>query len=227
LIAASKEKKGAVNMSTKHRPTIWTVLIASLILLSGCATSQSRPGAAGEVFITASHEEKPDWVTQTLESTDDYEFYRGRAEETVASERVARELAMDDIQRQVAVSASSRVKRNMERASLSMGLSAAVVDPTLILKSYERIFSVYVTSQIKEKEVYWERWQVPTGVGYKLHMLATVPKKAVGESIKQTAILNMKKAQQEAREATTEEAKKQAEDTIKYWKRLIDEGIIE
>lgn len=39
--------------------------------------------------------------------------------------------------------------------------------------------------------------------------------------------MNLEKAQQAAKAATTEEAKKQADDTIRYWKHLVEEGMLE
>jgi hypothetical protein len=221
-------EKGEVNMRTPQRlGTIWPSMVAILLLLGGCATSQTRPAAVGETFITASHATKPEWVTKKPTSTNDYDYYVGRSEETVASERDARQFALDDAHRQVALAASSRVKTNMERAGLSTGLSGAVVDPTVIIKTYDRVFAAYVSSGIKDIETYWERWQVSTGVGYKLYTLVSVPKKSVDQSIMKLANMNLEKAQQDAKAATTEAAKKQADDTIKYWKRLVEEGMLE
>ena len=206
---------------------LWGLLAVVALLLNACAAGKPTPAATGEVLLGASHDSRPQWTVKTPASTGESHYFIGLSSESTASEQIARQEALDNARVQVVAYYSSIVKRNSERLNASFGLSSTVVDPTTAAKSYERVFAANVAKQVKEREIYWERWQKPTGVGYKLYMLTSVPKRIVQESLEQTAAQRIQQARDEARTSATQRAKEQAENVTEFWTKMKQQGLAE
>lgn len=211
---------------TARKVFLSAVIVSATILnLFGCASTPSRPAAEGEQMIWASHTDQPKWVYKTPEADSGILYFVGLSDEAMASEKMARNDAMDDARVQVVSHFGELVKKKSEEIALQFGLSSTVVDPTVAKRQYENLFAMNVAKAVKANEYYLERWRKPTGVGYKAYVLATFSKNAANASLSETADKNIQEAQKEAREAATQTAKEQAENVMNFWKSMKENGL--
>ena len=84
-----------------------------------------------------------------------------------------------------------------------------------------------MAKKVAAKEFYLEKWEKPTGIGWKVYALCNVPKNIVKESMVNTARENIEKARRKAVESTTQSAKKQAENTLEFFKKMKEGNFVE
>jgi hypothetical protein len=147
--------------------------------------------------------------------------------EKYATEPEARDEAMRNVTNTVVRYLGTLAKDKYERVATSFGLTSSVVDPTASARQYEKQLAANVTKRLKAKKWYLEKWNTPTGTGWKAFVLATVPVDAINDSFKDTARNNMLEAQRRAKAAADEVAKKQAENAAEFWEKMTKEGVVE
>ena len=221
----------------KKRSIYYGLVIAlSCISLFACAHKDPINKASittsgiqtpGERLIFKSHDPAPGWVYSVPIADGRFLYFVGLSDEAVASEQIARDQSMANARKKVVNYYGTMVKNKAERIKLSFGLSSTVIDPTLVAKGFEKEFAANVAKQVAAKEFYLEKWEKPTGIGWKVYALCSVPKNIVKESMGNTAQENIEKARKEAKEAATEAAKKQAENTLEFFKKMKEEISVE
>lgn len=195
--------------------------------LAACASTPSPTGGEGEKLIWTSHKERPDWINQEVKADEKFLYFVGISSEAVADQQIARKQALANARKQVVNYCGTMVRDKTEKTLISFGLSSTVVDPTVAGIDFEKQFSANVAKMVKAKEWYEEKWEKPTGVGWKVYALCKVPKDIVNESLQNTASSNIQKAREAARKADTDAARKQARDAIRFWSKMKEEQLIE
>lgn len=214
-----------------------TLIAASLCVgLAACAgtpkqdlsasSGTSSPQMAGEQLVWSSSQERPAWTMSEPDTEGGYMYFVG-VSGNMATENLARNDSMRDATNKVVNYMGTLAKDKFERARVSLGLASTVVDPTEGSRQFEKQLAANVARQLKAKEWYAERWMLPTGNAWKTFVLARMPKETVNESLQNTAEENIRKAQEDAKAAATQTAKKQAEDAAAFWKQMKDQGLID
>lgn len=204
---------------------LWAVV---LMFASGCATTgvSVAPGAPGEKLIWSSEEERPKWTVEEPEVDSGMMLFVGVAEK-YATEAEARDRAMRNATNQVVRYLGTLAKDKYERVATDFGLSSSVVDPTASARTYEKQLAANVAKKLKSKKFYLEQWQTPTGTGWKVFVMATVPLDIINDTFKNSAKDNMIAAQRRAKEAADEVAKKQAQNAADFWEDMSKKGVVE
>ena len=207
------------------------VIVLSCISLFACAhkAPTTAPGiqTPGERLIFRSHDPAPAWVYSVPLADGRFLYFVGLSGEAVAAEQIARDQAIANARKKVVNYYGTMVKNKAKKIKLSFGLSSTVIDPTVVAKEFEKEFAANVAKKVAAKEFYLEKWEKPTGIGWKVYALCNVPKNIVKESMKNTAQENIKKARKEAVEAATQSAKKQAENTLEFFKKMKEGASVE
>lgn len=211
----------------KSRVLKMAVGAAVLALLAACGGEKtSIPPEVHEKLIWSSSAERPEWTMQEPETNDGIMYFVGLSEK-YATEKGAREDARNNAASGVVKYMGTLVKDKFERARVSYGLESDVVNPTASARSFEKQLSVNMAKKVKVKNWYEEKWHTPTGVGWKVFVLMSVPQGAIDETYKETAANMARKAEQDAKEANDELAKRQAEKAAEFWKQMQDQGVME
>jgi len=197
---------------------------AVLMFAAGCATGGVKVAPGGPIW--ASESERPKWTIEEPEVDGDTMLFVGVAEK-YATEPEARDEAMRHVTNNIVRYLGTLAKDKYERVATSFGLTSSVVDPTASARQYEKQLAANVTKKVKAMKWYFEKWDTPTGTGWKAFVLATVPVAEINDSFKQTAKDNMLDAQRQAKAAADEVAKKQAEDAAKFWEDMTKQGVVE
>ena len=194
-----------------------------MVLISGCGGKQmvqapvDIPPGVDEKLVYSSEDKRPGWTLEEPATVNGIMSFIGLSG-NYATEQQGREDAHRNAISRVVSYTGTLVKDKFERARVSFGLDSNVVDPTTSSRAFEKQLAVNVARQVKDKKIYFEKWQTPTGIAYRVFLLAEVPQKAVDESMKSTAQDMVKKAEQQAKEAGDEVAKKQYEKAAEFWK---------
>ncbi|MBI5787964.1 MAG: hypothetical protein HZA78_03810 [Candidatus Schekmanbacteria bacterium] len=209
------------------RKICYSLGIFGLACMMGCATgAKVIPGATGETLTWSSEDKRPGWTIEEPAIDGDTMLFVGLAEK-YATEPEARDQAMRNVTNQVVRYLGTMAKDKYEKLAVSYGLTSSVVDPTASSREYEKQLAANVAKKVKAKKWYLEKWQTPTGTGYKAFVMATVPTESINDSFKNTAKENMEAAQRKAKEAADDVAKKQADDAAKFWEGMSKQGVVE
>jgi len=206
-------------------------LLLSVAIVSGCASTQPAkpvtiPEDPTEKLIYSTQAERPGWTMEEPETTGGVMSFVGLSSR-FATERGSRDDAQRHAMENVVKYMGALVKDKYERAATDFGLSSDVVDPTESARIFEKQLAVNVAKRVKMKTWYMEKWQTQTGVGYQTFVLANVPQETVEESYKSTAADMARKSEQQAKQASDETAKAQAEKAADFWKKMAEQGLVE
>lgn len=209
------------------------ITFIALTVILGCASSpeptptQPVPAdTAQEKLIWSSAPERPGWTMEEPDASDGYLWFVGISGR-FATEQQAREDARRNALSTVVQYTGTLVKDKFERARTSYGLDSNVVDPTSAAREFEKQMSVNMANKVKVKNWYQEKWQTPTGVANVVFALAHVPQDSIDDTYKSTAQQLAKNAEQKAKEAGDELAKRQAEKAAEFFKQMQEQGVVE
>lgn len=201
-----------------------------MILVSGCGGTQvvkapvDIPSGVDERLIYSSEDKRPAWTLEepaTVNGTMSFVGLSGN----FATEQLARDDARRNAVSRVVNYSGTLVKDKFERVRAGYGLASNVADPTTSSLAFEKQLAVNVARQVKDKKIYLEKWQTPTGIAYRAFLLAEVPEKAIDDSMKTAAHDMARKAEQQAKEAGDEVAKKQFEKATEMFKQISEQGL--
>jgi hypothetical protein len=184
------------------------------------------PPGVDEKLIWSSEPQRPGWTLEEPATQSGVMSFVGLSG-SFATEQQGRDDAKRNSINSVVSYTGTLVKDKFERARVSFGLDSNVVDPTTSARAFEKQLAVNVARQVKAKKWYLEKWHTPTGVAWRVFLLAEVPQASVDETMKGTARDMAKKAEQQAKEAGDEIAKKQAEKAAEFWKQMQEQGLSE
>lgn len=217
--------------NNKMRGTV--ALAGVLMVMAGCANFPAKSPeiampapASGEQLIWSSGKERPGWTMEEPPTAGGVMSFVGLSENS-ATEPLSREAASRSATTNAVRYMGTLVKDKFEKARTSFGLASAVEDPTVGVNTYEKQLSVNMANQVKMKSWYTEKWQTPTGVAYRTYVLATVPEAALQEANKKAAGDMARKAEQQAKEASDDTARNQANKAAEFWKQMRDRGAVE
>ena len=202
----------------------------AVILLAACSKQLVKPvdipTGVDEKLVWSSEPMRPGWTLEEPTTKDGTMYFVGLSG-NYATEQSSREDAKRNAVSSVVNYMGTFVKDKFEKVRVSFGLESNVIDPTTSARAFEKQLAVNVARQVKAKNWYIEKWQTPTGTAYRIFLLAEVPQNTVDESLKDTARDMAKKAEQQAKEAGDEIAKKQAEKAGEFWKQMQEQGLTE
>lgn len=207
-----------------------TILFTSLIFV-GCASTGNKngieiPTGVDETLIWSSSDERPTWTMEEPEIENDRLSFVGLSS-THATEKSARIDARRTAVNNIASYMGTLAKDKFQNAYLSYGLDSSIMDPTNSSRQFENQISANIVSRVKPKKWYIEKWDLKTGIGYRVFVLAKVPQEALDESFKSAANSLAKNAQHKAKEAVNKTAKKQAELAAEFWQQMESQGFVE
>lgn len=203
-----------------------------IITASGCGgkkmvrESIDIPPDVDETLVWSSEPKRPGWTLEEPATEKGVMSFVGLSG-SFATEQQGREDARRNALSGVVSYTGTLVKDKFERARISFGLDSNVVDPTTSARAFEKQLAVNIARQVKADKWYIEKWQTRTGTAYRVFLLARVPQTAVDDTLKSTARDMAKKAEQQAKEAGDEVARKQAEKAGEFWKQMQEQGLVE
>lgn len=220
------------------RNGMWVALVLMVALAAGCATGGKKgaqlsaapdvsiPTGVHEQLVWSSEPKRPGWTMQEPDTANGVMSFVGLSG-TFGTEQSAREDARRNAVNGVVNYMGTLVKDKFERARVSFGLESDVVNPTDSARAFQKQLAVSVANRVKAKQWYEEKWQAPTGVGWRSFVLVQVPEAAVEESYKQMTRDMARNAEQKAKEANDEIAKVQAEKAVEFWSKMQEQGLAE
>jgi len=204
------------------------VLLMVLALLAGCASSGVEiPDAVQEKLIWSSASERPAWTMMEPEGVEDGMLTFVGTSVRHATEQGAREDARRNVTTAVVKYMGTLVKDKFEQASVSYGASSSVVDPTTSARQFEKQLATNLAAQVKVKQWYAEKWQIPTGIGYQYFAHAKVPANAMDAEFKKLVKQKAQQAAKDAKQASDAVSKDQAEKASEFWKKMQEEKLVE
>ncbi len=206
-------------------------LILTCSLFIGCASTSNKTGVdipkgVDEILIWSSADERPTWTMEEPEVENDRLSFVGLSS-THATEKSARIDARRTAVNNIASYMGTLAKDKFQNAYLTYGLDSSIMDPTHSSRQFENQLSANIVSRVKPKKWYIEKWNLKTGIGYRVFVLAKVPQEALDESFKSAANSLAKNAQHKAKEAVNKAAKKQAELAAEFWQQMESQGFVE
>lgn len=202
---------------------LWAVL---LMFAVGCAGTKVAPGGPGEKLLWSSEKERPKWTIEEPDVDGSIMMFVGLSDR-YATEAGGRDEALRNATNNVVKYMGTMAKDKYEKVATSFGLESSVIDPTASSRQYEKHLAANVAKRVKAKKWYLEKWDTPTGVGWKVFVMATIPIDSLNDSFKKTAKDNMIDAKRKAKEASDEVAKKQAENAAEFWEKMTKQGVVE
>lgn len=203
--------------------------------LFGCATKPrvsmqsadvSAPIGVDEQLIWSSAAQRPGWTMEEPDTVNGMMSFVGLSG-SMATEKSAREEARRSAVNGVVAYMGTLAKDKFERARVSFGLDSTVVDPTRSSRAFEKQLAVNIANRVKPKKWYAEKWQTPTGIGYRVFVLTNVPMNSMDESYQNMAKDMVKNAENRAKQAADNLAQKQAEKAADFWKQMQAQGLVE
>jgi len=200
-------------------------LLMSLFLvavLAGCSSSKAPTPGETEAVDTS---DRPEWVMNEPGVEDDKMFFIG-----ISAVHVSEKNARDDARRNSVNAAiqylGTMVKSKFEQAQVTYGLASEAMDPTTSARQYEKQVAVNVARRMKAEKWYMERETDASGKkGYKYFVLSGIPVVSLDEAFQQTAKKNMEDAKKRAKEAATEQARRQQEQAADFWAEMQKQGV--
>ena len=207
------------------------VTIIALVFSVGCATAEKQVSketmaATGEKLIWASENPRPGWTIKEPEFEGAFLHFVGISGD-IATEQLSRDDAMNNATKNVIRYLGTLAKDKFEKMSTSFGLAGDVANPTEVRNNYEKQVAAAAAKNLKAANWYLEKWEKPTGVGWKAFVLAKIPKDALDESFKKTMDNQIQEAQKKQKEANDDVAKKQLDKSIEMMKKMKESGIAE
>jgi len=200
-------------------------LLMSLFLvavLAGCSSSKAPTPGETEAVDTS---DRPEWVMNEPGVEDDKMYFIG-----ISAVHVSEKNARDDARRNSVNAAiqylGTMVKSKFEQAQVTYGLASEAMDPTTSARQYEKQVAVNVARRMKAEKWYMERETDASGKkGYKYFVLSGIPVVSLDEAFQQTAKKNMEDAKKRAKEAATEQARRQQEQAADFWAEMQKQGV--
>ncbi len=211
------------NQSGQRNSLVSLLLLLSLIIGFGCSkhipsiTKESEIG--GEKLLWSSQPDRPDWIYKEPALKDGYLAFVGLSGD-YATEKLSRDDAMRNFRLRIVEYLGTMAKSKFEEVSTSFGLASNVIDPTDATRSYQKFLSANITREVKENEVYVEKWNTPTGIAYRSFILTKVRRSVIEDLMKNFAKDNIEKAKEAARNAADEMARDQAQKAKEFWEEM-------
>lgn len=204
-----------------------TLMILAVALTLVSCSEKSQKVMTEKETVQEKVENRPEWIINEPDKEGDDMLFVGLSN-VYASEKGARNDAMRDAINKVVQYLGILAKTKYELAALTYNLDSETMDPTRSSRVYEKQVAANVAKKVKATQWYMEREIDQSGKkGYKYFALAKVPLSSINDAFKQTAAQNMKDAQRRAKEAATEQAKRQAENAKNFWEDMQKQGLVE
>ncbi len=203
----------------------FAVVCAALaaVTLSACAGPMQQQVAPAAAPVSQS--QRPAWANKEPGTEGQSMVFIGISN-PYATERLARDDAMRNATQRVMEYLGTAAQSKIEQASTSFGLSSTVVDPTLATRSFRQQLSGNVARRLKPSLWYTEREQMSTGTGYVVFVKSLIPVASINTAFQQTVKDNMKAAQDRARQASNDQAKRQADQAAQFWDQISKGGLV-
>ncbi|MFQ5647550.1 MAG: hypothetical protein ACE5GM_11530 [bacterium] len=196
---------------------VWVLMLS---LGVGCSSSiHSAKEATGEKKIWSSEEKMPAWTMEEPDSDGAYMYFVSVSERT-ATDAKSREIALEKAIDSVTKYMGTQAKLYSKRVSVDFGLESKSIDSTLSSVRFKEQLAEQIASNVKAKKWYQEKWETPTGIGWKSFVLAKVPLSALDNAVKEVAKENKVKAQQKAKEVSDDVAKAQTQKAVDFWDKI-------
>lgn len=194
-------------------------------LMAGCGgTAKTPEDTPLEKLLDRSAKERPAWTLKKPETKGGFMYVVGTSPD-MANEQLGKSRAMMNARTAISNYLGTLVKAKIEQANIDFGLASDVVDPTMSAREYVKQMSANFVANLEGEEFYWERWQKPTGIGYRYFALCRIPQNMINESFRDDAAKKMQDAQRRAKEQSDRVAKEQLEKAGTMWAQLEQQGL--
>ena len=203
-----------------------TMMIAlACALMAGCGgTAKTPENTPLEKLIDRSAKERPSWIEKKPEAKSGFMYVVGSSMD-MASEVLGRDRSVRNARAGMSEYLGTLVKTKFEQANIDFGLASDVVDPTASAREYGKQMSANFVAQLEGIEFYWEKWQKPTGIGYRYFALCRIPEKMINDGVREDAAKRLQDAQRRAKEQSDRVAKEQLEKAGAMWAQLEQQGL--
>lgn len=201
------------------------LVAAVMIFLAACSSAPPPQATVVPTGQTVTTSQRPAWASKEPGTEGQSMVFIGISNPYV-TERLARDDAMRNATQRVVEYLGTAAQSKFEEATTSFGLSSAVVDPTLATRSFRQQLSGNVARRLRPSVWYMEREQMSTGTGYVVFVKSLIPIASINEAFQQSAKDNMKAAQDRARQASNDQAKRQADQAAQFWDQISKGGLV-
>lgn len=209
------------------------VMTLSAAMVIGCATDQvgtasggSPAAGTGEKLLWASETPRPKWVMKIPASQGGNLFFVASSA-YYSTEEDSREDAMRMATDKVVKFVYTLAKNKFERAQTTSGLKGDMHNATAISKEIQEQLSTGGVSGLKDEEYYAEKWETPTGIGFKTFVLASVPKSSLDGSLAGAVDKQLADTMKKQKAANDETAKKQLDSYAENLKKMKQAGVVQ
>jgi len=200
---------------------IFIVLVALIAL--GCS-SASKQELAKEALNSVG--DRPDWVMLPPAPEGDQLYFVGTSNLYVTEQGARRDAKRDSI-REMSEFVRVLNKNKWERVGVTYGMSAMARMPTVSERNFEKIVSASTANFLRVQEMYFEREMDVAGVpGYKYFVLTSISKTDLDTALQSNALQNAREAEENIKNAKTDEAKEQWENARTFWQELAEDGFV-
>jgi len=203
---------------------IMMIALASILMVGCGGTAKTPEDTPLEKLLDRSAKERPAWTLKKPETKGGVMYVVGISMD-MANEQLGRSRAMANARTEMSNYLGTLVKAKIEQANVDFGLASDVVDPTTSAREYVKQMSANFVAQLEGEDAYWERWQKPTGIGYRYFALCKIPQNMLNDSFRGEAAKRMQDAQRRAKEQSDRVAKEQLEKAGAMWAQLEQQGL--
>jgi hypothetical protein len=200
------------------------IALASILMVGCGGTAKTPEDTPLEKLIDRSSSERPAWTLKKPETKGGFMYIVGISMD-MSNEQLGRRRAMQNARTEMSDYLGTLVKAKFEQANIDFGLASDVVDPTTSAREYGKQMSANFVSELEGQEFYWERWQKPTGIGYRYFALCRIPEKMINDGVRTDAAKRLQDAQRRAKEQSDRVAKEQLEKAGNMWAQLEQQGL--
>jgi hypothetical protein len=200
------------------------IALASILMVGCGGTAKTPEDTPLEKLLDRSAKERPAWTLKKPETKGGVMYVVGISMD-MANEQLGRSRAMANARTEMSNYLGTLVKAKIEQANVDFGLASDVVDPTTSAREYVKQMSANFVAQLEGEDAYWERWQKPTGIGYRYFALCKIPQNMLNDSFRGEAAKRMQDAQRRAKEQSDRVAKEQLEKAGAMWAQLEQQGL--
>ena len=198
------------------------IVLVALIAL-GCS-SASKQELAKEALNSVG--DRPDWVMLPPAPEGDQLYFVGTSNLYVTEQGARRDAKRDSI-REMSEFVRVLNKNKWERVGVTYGMSAMARMPTVSERNFEKIVSASTANFLRVQEMYFEREMDVAGVpGYKYFVLTSISKTDLDTALQSNALQNAREAEENIKNAKTDEAKEQWENARTFWQELAEDGFV-
>lgn len=146
-------------METSTRNILISATMIGALALGGCASTYEPPQIADEmVWSSDGDTDRPMWTFGPSVTEEDGQVLFVGMSDQFSTQKGARDSALEDVYRQVANYATTRVEDELARSERGQANQSGVIDPTVQIERVTRQLSVHAVNSLSPVDWRFEQW---------------------------------------------------------------------